>query len=294
MHLSERDLLKFNKAVLHLHSCHDMLSFHQAMMQGIRVLAPYDSGNIYHMDPNDVYLVDFSITAYHKYLTQYLQVDKDPIKNECLSVRLTKSRASRITDIKKRVEWDEEAYRELTLPFGLYHSAGIDLLHKGEYAKRISLHRQTSSPDFNEKELSLLKLYTEQIELALRRIKAQEAAAGFTAVEFNPAEGICVFNKLAECVYANIYASKLFQSDNTGIYRKLMEIGRHVIRLAKAESRLYHYGGCLDVQRQKLNFEFIPCRGTDNYLNFILCFSLVEDITTDDDSKIISLSSLKK
>jgi hypothetical protein len=293
LHLSERDLLKFNKAVLYLHSCRNMHSFHQAVMQGIRLLAPYDAGNVYHVDPNDVYLVDVSINTYHKYLTQYAEHDKDPIKNECLSARLTRSRATRVSDVKKKMEWDEEVYRDLTLPFGIYHSAGIDLIYKGEYAKRIGIHRQTSRPDFTEKELSFLKLYTDQIDLALKRVKAEEAVGDFTAVEFNHGEGVCVLNKLAECVYANEYANRLFQRDNTGVYRKLMEISRHVIRLAKADSRLYHYGGCLDVHRQKLNFEFTPCRGTDSYLNFILSFSLVEDIVAEG-PQIVSLATVKK
>jgi hypothetical protein len=292
LHLSESDLLKFNKSMLTLHSCHNMHSFHEAMMSGTRDLAAYEAGTVFHMEPQDVFMVDFTLEAYHKYLVNYAARGKDPIKNECLSARLTKTRTSRISDIKKKTDWDEEAYRDLMLPFGLYHTAGIDLIYNGEYTKRVNIYRQADQDDFSDRELLLLKLFSNQIDMALRKVKMQETLSASSLGAIDADEGLCLLNRLAEFVYANRYASELFQLCN-GVYSRLAELSRHVIRLAKKRSLPYHYGGCLKINRRELWFEYIPCRGSDGYLNYVLVFHMTPEPFADS-AKVLRLTAPQK
>jgi DNA-binding CsgD family transcriptional regulator len=277
----ERDLGKYNSAVLQLHSCSSFSGFDQAIMHGLRQLAPYEGGCIFSLDPvtqavNEVYLADVPQAAYDQYAANHME--NDWLRHEALSCPLSQPRVTRVTDFRDRREWDRTSYARFMLSYNLYYLASIDLAYNGRYAKRINILRSPWQADFSNSELSLLQLFALQIEATNNRLMAEEIYNGDGVMSYPVARGICVFSEQAECLYINDFTRRVFQRQEAGLYQKIQDTCAHLIRLAESQGkRLFNYNGFLTLHRAKLKFNFFACREREERRFFVLAFDYLEE-----------------
>ena len=309
--LSEKDLVKYNNAVLLLQTCECPDHFDEVVMQGMRIIIPFESGTYFRIGlaafvPQEEYFVDLDGTKmFNDYVNYYMKID--PMKHyaEALASQSQNSLAVRVSDLVNYSDWDKTEVRaDFWFPNNIYHMAVVELMNNKNLSGVIEIFRNKSQINFDNDEMTLLKLYASQIEVNHNRLKIGESWRDTGFLLHQAKQGVCIFDDKLNNIYANDLAKNLFQQKEKELYNEIRDICQYVESAARATTnRFFSYSGIFNRKNAEVSFNLFSCNQNNNQIYIFFVFDYREctaaptrskDLFTAREKEILQLLSLGK
>ncbi len=151
----------YNSLIYELYQSSNLDTVRSAVLDKLVHLVPYDNAAFFLVDPvteNFMEPLLYGLDQYRFRQYQEYYEERDAYKKAVFSKDIIPS-VDRCSDYMDYQSWQKNEHRsEFLLPQGIYHMACIQVMQNKQLVGEISLHRKSSSPDFNEREMYILQM----------------------------------------------------------------------------------------------------------------------------------------
>ncbi|MBU2703330.1 DNA-binding CsgD family transcriptional regulator [Sporomusaceae bacterium BoRhaA] len=274
MHISETELVRFNKIALTIHECTDIDLFETTLLRSLQELVLYDNGGYFHPDPATRSvtcgkLLDTDPKIFQNYKKTYEKHDFHLNHLFSTSNILPTERRS---DSNYFSAWKKSpSFAELYLANNLYHMAVINVVTQGRFTGRICMYRKLSRNDFSNSEMTLFYLLSGHIQSVYTKLQMAELYSGAWDVLEHANQGICFFDQNLHCIYVNQRANLLFKQNFCyNLYSRLQEICREFAFFHHDAYYMPTQTGTIDYKYTKINYScFSYSHNEEHYLQIV-------------------------
>lgn len=215
--MNDKQLLKFNELTREAYQCRNFEDFLRLAITGLHTQIMYDSGLFFCAISRDScffqpyisgkvedYYQKAPFTERKTYLEQ-----KDTAGKEALVYKAADYRQG-------IVSVENEPRSEFLSAQGNYHVACMRILYRGQFLGEIYLHRNNDKPDFNEKDLFMLRLLQPHVSTVFHIIHTLTAVRLMeTDKKGLDRKGLCLFDKEGNLIAGNMAGLEVLGTSTT-------------------------------------------------------------------------------
>lgn len=229
----ERSFKIYDSMIKSIYRDPDPVGFRPLVIDHLSRLVPFDSAAFFLVNPesnsfDEPYLVGLDKADFDQYKEYY--EGKDIYKTAVFSEKGIPP-VDRSSDYMDYTQWDKNEHRsDFLLRQGIYHIACLQVIYGNQLVGEISLHRGRKSPDFSDKEMDILKLLHDHVNIGFK--------TSFIYSNLRGGLGISILDAGYRLVDANRSALNILDMDLAGrqkVYGYLKSICHELKRSPKNE-----------------------------------------------------------